>query len=101
MAARVRRAFQPQGPLDESGRTFDGHYEGNRDPVEDRQRRRHQAAGFTANPSSEITATGFPAVQMMEGNIPAALALPNTNVQAILAAEQAGTPRAAGGDGFQ
>jgi hypothetical protein len=58
-------------------------------------------AGFTANPSSEITATGFPVVQMMEGNIPAALALPNTDVQRILAAEQAGTPRPAGGDVFQ
>jgi predicted dehydrogenase len=57
-------------------------------------------AGFTANPSSEVTATGFPVVQMMEGGIPADLGMPNTDVQRILAAEQAGRP-ASGGDVFQ
>jgi hypothetical protein len=37
---------------------------------------------------------------MLEGGIPAALGMPNTSVQNILAAEQAGRP-AAGGDVFQ
>jgi hypothetical protein len=58
-------------------------------------------AGFTAAPSAEVTATGFPVVQMLEGGIPAGLGMPNTNVQAILAAEQSGTPRPAGSDVFQ
>jgi predicted dehydrogenase len=58
-------------------------------------------AGFTANPSAEPTATGFPVVQMAEGGIPADLALPNTNVQNILQAEQAGRTARVGGDVFQ
>jgi predicted dehydrogenase len=58
-------------------------------------------AGFTAMPSAETTANGFPAVQMMEGNIPAALGLPNTNVDQILAAEQAGREPNLSGDVFQ
>jgi len=49
-------------------------------------------AGMTAMPNSEPTATGFPVVQMMEGGIPADLGLPNTSIQAILQAEQAGRP---------
>ncbi len=58
-------------------------------------------AGFTANPSAEPTSTGFPVVQMTDAGVPAALALPNTNVQSILQAEQAGHATPAGGDVFQ
>ncbi len=47
-------------------------------------------AGFTAQPNADPQASGFPAVQFLEGNIPAALGLPNTNVEAILAAERSG-----------
>jgi predicted dehydrogenase len=57
-------------------------------------------SGFTANPSAEPTANGFPVVQMTNG-VPAALALPNTNVDSIVAAEQAGRPAPTGGDVFQ
>ena len=58
-------------------------------------------AGFTAMPSSEVTAGGFPVVQMTADGIPAALALPNTSVDNILRAEQEGRPAPAGGDVFQ
>ena len=47
-------------------------------------------------PSAEPGANGFPVIQMIDGKIPAALGLPNTSVQATLAA---GPP--AGGDVFQ
>jgi hypothetical protein len=57
-------------------------------------------AGFTANPVADPGPTGFPVIQMLEGGIPAALGLPNTNVQDILAAQQNGRP-ARGGDVFQ
>ena len=57
-------------------------------------------AGFTANPVADPGPSGFPVIQMLEGGIPAALGMPNTNVQNILAAEQAGRP-AGGGDVFQ
>ncbi|MCX6630313.1 MAG: Gfo/Idh/MocA family oxidoreductase [Candidatus Solibacter sp.] len=58
--------------------------------------------GFSANPSAEPQPGGFPAVQMLEGGIPAALGMPNNDVQRILTAEQSGAPRpAAGGDVFQ
>ena len=48
--------------------------------------------GMAAMPSAEPTANGFPVVQMMEGGIPPDLGMPNTNIQAILQAEQAGRP---------
>jgi len=57
--------------------------------------------GMTAMPSSEVGANGFPTVQMIDGKIPAALGLPNTNVQNMLAAEKAGRPIAAGDSLFQ
>jgi hypothetical protein len=38
---------------------------------------------------------------MTDTGIPAALGMANTNVQSILAAEQSGAPRPAGGDVFQ
>ena len=52
-------------------------------------------------PSSEVGPNGFPTVQMSETGIPAALGLPNTSVQNILAAEQAGRPIPAGDSLFQ
>jgi hypothetical protein len=58
-------------------------------------------AGFSANPVADPGPSGFPVIQMNEAGIPAALGMPNTNVQSILAAEQSGTPRPAGGDVFQ
>jgi hypothetical protein len=56
---------------------------------------------MTAMPSSEVGPNGFPTVQMMEGNVPAALGLPNTSVQNIKAAEQAGRTVPAGDSLFQ
>jgi predicted dehydrogenase len=58
-------------------------------------------AGFSANPVADPGPSGFPVIQMTEAGIPAALGMPNTNVQNILAAEQSGAPRPAGGDVFQ
>ncbi|MEO7652214.1 MAG: Gfo/Idh/MocA family oxidoreductase, partial [Bryobacteraceae bacterium] len=49
-------------------------------------------AGFTAMPSAEPTANGFPVIQSLEGGLPAALGLPNTSLQ---------PSGAAGGDVFQ
>jgi hypothetical protein len=49
-------------------------------------------------PNSEPGPNGFPVVQFLEGGIPAGLGLPNTNIQAILQAEQAGRPAGVGGD---
>jgi predicted dehydrogenase len=60
-------------------------------------------AGMTAFPSAEPGANGFPAIQFLEGNIPAALGMPNTNVQMLLEAEKEGRAPAGfgGGDVFQ
>jgi hypothetical protein len=58
-------------------------------------------AGFTANPVADPGPSGFPVIQMTDAGIPAALGMPNTSVQGILAAEQNGTPRPAGADVFQ
>ena len=58
-------------------------------------------AGFTAMPSAEPGPNGFPSVQMMEGGVPAALGLPNTNVEQILRAEQSGEAARPGADVFQ
>jgi predicted dehydrogenase len=59
--------------------------------------------GMTAMPSAEVGPNGFPTIQMIDGKIPAALGLPNPNVQAILAAEKNGgeAQRPAGADVFQ
>ena len=56
---------------------------------------------MTAMPSAEPSSTGFPVIQFVDGKIPAALGLPNTNVQAILEAERSGRPANTGGDVFQ
>jgi len=57
--------------------------------------------GMSAMPNSEPVNNGFPAVQMIEGGIPAALGLPNTTAQAIAAAEKEGRPIAMGDSLFQ
>jgi hypothetical protein len=56
-------------------------------------------AGFTAMPSAEVTATGFPAIQMVDGKIPAALGLPNPAIESAKRAQQ--NPPAPGVDLFQ
>ncbi len=53
-------------------------------------------AGFSANPVADPGPSGFPVIQMTEAGVPAALGMPNTNVQSILAAEQSGAPRPGG-----
>src|SRR5262249_34931019 len=58
-------------------------------------------AGFTSMPSAEVGPNGFPTVQLMEGNVPAALALPNTNVESILQAEKSGRAQSVGDSLFQ
>ena len=67
------------------------------------QQNRAMPQGFTGMPSAEVGPNGFPSVQMLDGKIPAALGLPNTNVQTILEAEKAGraTTLAPGSDVFQ
>ncbi len=56
--------------------------------------------GFTAQPNAQPGPNGFPAIQFVDGKIPAAIGMPNTSVQAILAAEKAGR-HPSGGDVFQ
>lgn len=57
--------------------------------------------GMRALPSAEVGPNGFPTIQMMEGNIPPAVGMPNTTVQAIAAAEKAGQPAPGRPDPFQ
>ena len=57
--------------------------------------------GMTAMPSAEVGPNGFPTVQMMEGNIPPAIGMPNTSVEAIAAAEREGRPLPGRPDVFQ
>jgi hypothetical protein len=54
-----------------------------------------------ALPSAEVGPSGFPAVQMMEGNIPPALGMPNTVVDSIAEAEKSGQPSPGRPDVFQ
>jgi hypothetical protein len=58
-------------------------------------------AGFTAMPSAQPGPNGFPAIQFLEGGLPAALGLPNPEVVAILDAEKSGRAGARRGDIFQ
>jgi predicted dehydrogenase len=54
---------------------------------------RQLPAGFTAMPNAQPTQeTGFPVVQMLNGNVPAAVGLPNDTVESILEAEKRGDP---------
>ncbi|MEZ5399873.1 MAG: Gfo/Idh/MocA family oxidoreductase [Bryobacteraceae bacterium] len=48
--------------------------------------------GMRALPSAEVGPSGFPTVQMMEGNIPPAIGMPNTSVEAAAAAQKEGRP---------
>jgi len=57
--------------------------------------------GMAALPSAEVGPNGFPTVQMMTGNIPPAIGMPNTTVEAIAAAEKAGQPLPGRVDVFQ
>jgi predicted dehydrogenase len=56
--------------------------------------------GFTAMPSATPGPDGFPAVQMLDGKVPAGIGMPNTSVTSILEAEKAGRPLPTG-DIFQ
>ena len=51
--------------------------------------------GFTAWPSAQPGPDGFAVVQFLDNGLPAALGLPNTDVQAVLDAEKNGRPRQA------
>ena len=57
--------------------------------------------GFTALPSTQIGPNGYPSIQFLNGKIPAALGMPNSSVDAILAAQKEGRPASSGGDVFQ
>ena len=57
--------------------------------------------GMMRLPSAEVGPSGFPEVQMMTGNIPPAVGMPNTTVEAIVAAEKAGQPAPGRPDVFQ
>lgn len=58
-------------------------------------------AGMTALPSANVGPNGFPAIQFTESGAPAALGMPNTDVQRILQAQQSGQPAVSRGDVFQ
>lgn len=69
-------------------------------PAGSRPAPRPLPAGFTAQPSATPGPSGFPAIQYVDGKIPAAIGLPNYDVQRILEAEKAGRGPS-GGDVFQ
>jgi predicted dehydrogenase len=58
-------------------------------------------SGFTAFPSADVGPSGFPAIQMIDGKVPAALGLPNDVAKAIADAEAAGRPVPGRIDPFQ
>jgi predicted dehydrogenase len=62
-------------------------------------RRPELPKGMTAFPSAQPEPGGFPKLQFLEGGIPPALGMPNTDIDAVLEAEKTGTPRRA--DPFQ
>ena len=47
-------------------------------------------AGMTGIPSAEVGPSGFPTVQFTDAGVPAALGMPNPNVEAALAAQKSG-----------
>ncbi|MCZ2146869.1 MAG: Gfo/Idh/MocA family oxidoreductase [Bryobacterales bacterium] len=57
--------------------------------------------GMRALPSAEVGPSGFPHVEMMEGNIPPAIGMPNTAAAAMAAAEKTGQPPPVRPDVFQ
>jgi predicted dehydrogenase len=58
-------------------------------------------AGMTAFPNAQPGPSGFPAIQMLEGGIPAGIGMPNDTVQGILAAQQSGNTAPRRIDPFQ
>ena len=46
--------------------------------------------GMTRMPSAEVGPNGFPSIELMEGNIPPAVGMPNGAIDGILAADKAG-----------
>ena len=58
-------------------------------------------SGFTAQPNAQPGPNGFPAIQYVDGKIPAAIGVPNYDVQRILEAEKAGRKPSPGSDVFQ
>jgi predicted dehydrogenase len=58
-------------------------------------------SGFTAMPSAQPGPSGFPEIQFVDGKIPAAIGLPNTDVTAIAEAQQAGQMSSRRLDPFQ
>ncbi len=46
--------------------------------------------GMTRMPSAEVGANGFPSVELMEGNVPPAIGMPNGAINGILEADKAG-----------
>ena len=58
-------------------------------------------AGFTAAPSAEPQANGYPVVQFLANGLPASLGMPNADVAAVLEAEKAGRGPNLAGSLFQ
>ncbi|MBI3207578.1 MAG: Gfo/Idh/MocA family oxidoreductase [Candidatus Solibacter usitatus] len=84
-----------------SGQRSQGAPGGNRGPARGRGGRAQELPrGFTAMPNAQPGANGFPAVQFLEGGIPAAVGLPNTSITALVEAQKNGTPPSTG-DVFQ
>ena len=48
--------------------------------------------GFTAQPSTQLAADGFPTIQFLENGLPAALGLENPEIESVLKAEKNGRP---------
>ncbi|MBI4902779.1 MAG: Gfo/Idh/MocA family oxidoreductase [Acidobacteria bacterium] len=56
-------------------------------------------SGLTRMPSAEVTETGFPRVELINGKVPPAVGLPNPAIAGMLEAERSGRPVT--GDVFQ
>ncbi len=82
-------------------RTQGGPPQGARRPPQRQQARRQPPPGMKAMPSAEVTSTGFPVVQMMEGNIPPAIGMPNSAIPRIQDAQKRGEGLRPGQDVFQ
>jgi len=57
--------------------------------------------GLKAMPNAQPGPSGFPEIQFLEGGVPAALGLPNTEVEAILETEKSGRAAQRRPDAFQ
>jgi len=58
-------------------------------------------AGFKAEPNAQPTSTGFPEIQLTDKGVPAALALPNPEIEPILEAQKSGSLDSRRPDPFQ